>query len=317
MRTFYNVYCFSYDTNVFVYNPTITLYFMKAFQGKCAYPQNILDSNLSMDRNKIAYISQLPNGENVILGALEEKELSISRIADSFGLEDMLSEAKNDVFMISLLYYFGVLTIKGKTALGELSMKIPNLVVRKLYVEEIQKRFLPSSRDKNEIIELARNFYTTGNLEPLCDFVEAHYFKVFDNRDYRWSNELTVKTAFLTLLFNDLFYIMDSEAVLERSYADLTMIIRPDMRKYKLLDFLIEFKYVSLRALDLSSKDIKQLTREELKSLQIVNQKLSEAKIKLKNYQKALYAKYGAKLRLHTYSIVAIGFERVVWEKLE
>ena len=26
--------------------------------------------------------------------------------------------------------------------------------------------------------------------------------KVFSNRDYAWSNELTVKTAFLTLLFN-------------------------------------------------------------------------------------------------------------------
>ncbi|WP_343412139.1 hypothetical protein [Candidatus Amarolinea dominans] len=38
--------------------------------------------------------------------------------------------------------------------------------------------------------------------------------------------------AFLTLLFDDLFYITDSEPALERSYADMTLIVRPDMRKY-------------------------------------------------------------------------------------
>ena len=54
------------------------------------------------------------------------------------------------------------------------------------------------------------------------------------------SNELTVKTAFLVLLFNDTFYIMDSETALDRGYADITMIVRPDMRRFELLDFLID-----------------------------------------------------------------------------
>lgn len=31
----------------------------------------------------------------------------------------------------------------------------------------------------------------------------AKYFKVFSNRDYAHSNELTIKTAFLTPLFDD------------------------------------------------------------------------------------------------------------------
>ncbi len=78
----------------------------------------------------------------------------------------------------------------------------------------------------NGIRQIAGDFYRTGNMQPLCDFIEQKYFKVFDNRDYRWANELTINTAFLTLLFNDLFYTMDSEASLERGYADLTMIVR-------------------------------------------------------------------------------------------
>ena len=48
----------------------------------------------------------------------------------------------------------------------------------------------------------AEALYQRGDPQPLCDFVEQKYFKVFSNRDYAWSNELTVKTAFLTLLFN-------------------------------------------------------------------------------------------------------------------
>jgi len=34
---------------------------------------------------------------------------------------------------------------------------------------------------------------------------------VFDNRDYAMANELTIKTAFASVLFNDGWYLMDSE----------------------------------------------------------------------------------------------------------
>jgi len=34
-------------------------------------------------------------------------------------------------------------------------------------------------------------------------------------------------------------YIMDSEPALERTYADPTMILRPEMRRFRLLDILL------------------------------------------------------------------------------
>ena len=42
-------------------------------------------------------------------------------------------------------------------------------------------------------------------------------------------------------LYNDIIFIMDSEKEIERSYADLTMIIRPDKRHAAVYDVLIEF----------------------------------------------------------------------------
>lgn len=71
--------------------------------------------------------------------------------------------------------------------------------------------------------------------------MEQRYFKVLDNRDYKDANELFLKTAFLTVLFDDVFYVMDSETPSERRYVDLTMIVRPDFRKTPLNNFIIEF----------------------------------------------------------------------------
>ena len=316
MRTFYNGYAFSYDADYLVYNPTLVLYFMEHFQDRCQYPRKMLDSNLAMDRGKIAYISRLPNGGQLILDALNEAQpLNIQELADRFGVEDMLDAMKDEAFMASLLYYFGVLTLSGHTALGKLILRIPNLVVRRLYVERIRTLLLPDF-DRDAALRAAETFYSTGDLQPVCDFVEQRYFKVFDNRDYRWTNELTIKTAFLTLLFNDIFYVMDSEPALERDYADLTMIVRPDMRQYQLLDILIEFKYVGLAEAKVSGAEARELSVDEVKALAPVQQKLVQSKAKLEGYRRALEAAYGGVLRLRTYSVVALGFDRLVWDKV-
>lgn len=319
MRCFYNGYAFTYEQKPLVYNPTLAIYFLEHFQDYCGYPRRILDSNLAMDRGKITYISRLPHGEEVILNALsDETPLIIQDIADRFGVEDMLTVTKDTEFMASLLYFFGVLTLTDQqTALGELTMKVPNLVVRKLYAERIQEMFLPEFRDKEDARQVSRTFYQTGDLQPLCDFMERRYLRVFDNRDYRWANELTVKTAFLTLLFNDTFYIMDSEPALDRKYADMTMIVRPDMRQFQLLDFLLEFKFVGMGKHKLSGEQVREMSQEELLVLPPVREKLDEAKKNLAAYQDTLEDTYGDMLRLHVYSVVAVGFERIVWEAVD
>jgi hypothetical protein len=317
IRTFYNGYRFSYTDEEPIYNPTLVLYFFKALQRECQYPRNLLDSNLAMDRNKIAYVAQLPKGEGVVMQALDEGHpLNVAQLADRFGVEDVLQTVKDHTFMTSLLYYFGVLTLAGQNPFGELTLRVPNLVVRRLYVERIQEMLLPDPAEKNEARQAARSLYQAGDIQPLCDFIERRYFRAFDNRDYRWANELTVKTAFLTLLFNDTFYIMDSETALERDYADLTMIVRPDMRQFQLLDILIEFKYVGLQELGLSGDEVKLMGRSDLQALPLVQQKLAASRLKLDGYRATLREAYGDQLGLRTYSVVALGFERLVWDEL-
>ncbi len=318
MRTFYNGYSFSYQQKALVYNPTLTLYFLDHLQRQCEYPRKILDSNLSMDRGKIAYIAALPRGYEVVTQALNEAQpLAIAELADRFGIREMLEMEHDATFMVSLLYYFGVLTLTHeRNNWGDLILRIPNLVIRKLYVEQIAEKLLPDFTSKEQSNRVTRIFYQTGNLQPLCDFIEQHQFKVFDNRDYRWTNELVIKTLFLTLLFNDTFYIMDSELALQREYADLVMIVRPDMRQFQLLDFLIEFKYVELGKHKLSGEQIRGMSLAKLKGLSAIKKKLAEAKTKLAGYRQTLMSAYGAKLRLRTYSVISVGYDRLVWAEV-
>ncbi len=178
-----------------------------------------------------------------------------------------------------------------------------------LYFERLQKILLPKS-NRNEIERAVDLFYSTGDLQPVCDLVEQR-FSALDNRDYKQADELLVKTAFLAILFNDLYYMINSETALQRGYADLTMILR----SYQLLDHVVEFKYVSLKEVGLSGAQVRELSREELRLLPAVQQQLSQATTQLARYRVGLTQIYGNILRLQAYGVVSIGFERMVWQK--
>jgi hypothetical protein len=249
----------------------------------------------------------------VILQALNGAPLTLSLLANRFGINQMLKTTQSTQFIVSLLYYLGILTLDGQTELEELRFKIPNFV-REFYVEHLFERLLPEDVERETIREMAKAFYQTGDLQPICDFMEQRYFEVFDNRDYKTANELTIKTAFLTALFDDVWYMMDSEMPSRRRYTDLTMILRPDFRHLPLRNFLFEFKHLKLSEVKLSGAEIKELSLKELKALESVKEKKVEAKKQLLDYQTDLESKYGEALKLQLISVVTVGFERVLWE---
>ena len=314
MRDFYNGYRFSPQREERLYNPTLALYFLKRLAEDGVYPARLLDDNLAMDRNRIQYVARLPHGEALVNAALNPAEpLAVAELSNRFGVQDMLSAPRDPAFLASLLYYFGVLTLGGRDELGALILTIPNQVIRKLYVERLQEQVLPDYDDQEQRQAICRRFYATGEISPLCEFLEQHYFKVFDNRDLRWSNELVVKTAFLVTLFNDAFYVMDSEPALGRGYGDLLLRVRPDMRQYALLDHLLEFKTLGLKDVKLTSAELAAKPRAELRALPAVQEQLQVAEQQLTTYRTELERREGATLKLRTHAVVAIGLERLVW----
>jgi hypothetical protein len=318
MRLYYNGYRFTSAEVNLMYNPTLALYFLKHYQANGVAPENMLDSNLAMDRGKLNYIAALPGGPRVIVDALQnDADLAVRVLADRFGVENLLTVQQDRDFMASLLYYFGVLTQAGRTDYGEYRLQIPNLVMRKLYAEELQKLLLPDVNEQATAREAARTLAQTGDAQPLHEFIEQRLFRAFDNRDYLQANELTLKTVLLTLLFNDLLYIADSETAVGRRYADLTLIARADQRHLKIFDLLLECKFVKLGEAGLSGAEARALSQAELTALPQVQQKLAEARAQTADYVRELQARYPMDLRLRVYAVVALGFERLVWEEIE
>ncbi len=318
MKTYYNGYCFALGLDEYIYNPTLCLYFFEQFQEMCTYPRKMLDSNLAVDESKLEYIAQIPMGQDILLSMMQkDHHVMVEDISDRFGIKEMIDDrSKDNSFLASFLYYFGVLTLAGETDDLKLKFKVPNLVTQSLYVERVQKMLLPEPQTRDNGKLAAEKVYQKGDIKPLCDFVEQRYFTVFKNRDYRWANELTLKTAFLTLLYNDIIFIMDSETEINRRYADLTMIIRPDKRYGKVFDVLIEFKFVTLKDAGVTGEDANQLPKEELYSLPQIKNALDEGENQVICYGKQLNRKYG-NLRLKKFVVAALGFERVCFRTID
>jgi len=318
IKIYYDGYLFSLDSNEQIYNPTLCLYFLSQFQKKCAYPRKMLDSNLAVDESKLEYIAQIPMGRDLLINLMQkDHNVIVSDIEDRFGIRQMLKDtSKDNTFLVSFLYYFGILTLAGETEDLKINLKVPNMVMRSLYVERVQQMLLPEPSERDSGKWAAELVYQKGNIEPLCDFVENHYFKVFKNRDYKWVNELTLKTAFLTLLYNDIIFIMDSETEVSRRYADLTMIIRPDKRHGNIFDVLIEFKFVKLKNAGVTGKQAEKLPKEGLYNIPEIKNALDQGKQQVVDYGKKLDEKYG-NLRLKKFVVVSLGFERVCYKRIK
>jgi len=66
----------------------------------------------------------------------------------------------------------------------------------------------------------------------------------------------------------------------------------------------------------LTGEEVKQMSPPDLAALDAVQVKRNEARSQLQAYRQTLQKIYGNQLKLRTYTVVAVGFERLVWEEV-
>ncbi|MCC7279553.1 MAG: AAA family ATPase, partial [Chromatiaceae bacterium] len=93
----------------------------------------------------------------------------------------------------------------------------------------------------------------------------------------------------------------------------LSLIVRSDMRRFQALDLLLEFKYVSLKELQLTGEQVRGRSMAELAALAAVATALQAAGNQAQRYGAALSKRYGL-TDLRLYAVVGVGLERVVWQ---
>ncbi len=177
----------------------------------------MLDTNLAADEGKLDYLAQVVSGQDAVINLIrKERPLEVRLLHDRFTLSSLLNRSAQDSsFVGAYLFYFGMLTLKQeKSDTNALQLVVPNEVVRGLYIDRIRAMLMPLGTARTMADSLFFAFLRSGDLEPLLDFIEETLFPDFSNRDATWANELTIKTIFLTLLWNDASYITFSEGEL-------------------------------------------------------------------------------------------------------
>jgi hypothetical protein len=100
----------------------------------------------------------------------------------------------------------------------------------------------------------------------------------------------------------------------ERRYADLCLLVRPEMRRHDFFDVLFEFKLVRRTELGKKGQELLGMDEEALRELTPVSSALAGARKQVLAYRDALVKKLG-EAQPRCYVVVAVGLERVLGEE--
>ena len=271
MKVNYNGYLFSIKGKETIFNSDMVLYYLKHIEENKLPPEELIDKNIASDYAKLGNMFKLKNrNENYkILEDILKGEEITARITSQFNLERRF----NDEDFKSLLFYLGLLTIKGED-FGDAILDTPNNVIRELYFDFYAKRLeeesdfeLNTKEVKDAIKDIAKN----GNNLKLVEIVEKTLNKL-SNRDYITFNEKYVKLIFLTYCYLSKIYLVKSEYEVEDGYIDIALLKQVNM----------EPKYFGIMELKYISK-----SKYEERGEEIVKEKLNEAKEQLKKYDRS------------------------------
>ena len=136
MKPWYDNYCFAKEClkqDARVFNCDMVLYYIRQYMDSGHSPERMVDPNTKTDYNKLKKLLQLDrldgDRRGVIRRIVEEGQI-ITEVEESFPAKDLT----NPNIFPSLLFYYGMLTIKG-TYGSQLILCIPNNNVRKQYYE--------------------------------------------------------------------------------------------------------------------------------------------------------------------------------------
>jgi len=255
------------------------------------------------------FLSKLTTGKQAILEIMSDKEneIQVTELLPAFKLEELKDlEHENMDYLASLLYYYGLLTIARREI--NLVLEVPNRISNVMYLKKISKLLFPKPLN---LANIHKQLFVKGDIKQVGEFLES-IIKTLSNRDYIYNiKEMGYKLIFLSVFYRPDLYLIQSEPEIIRGYADLIYITRPDQRRLKIKDFVLELKYVEIKEVARKGKEVREMSKEELLENSAVQSKIKEAEEQIKAYKNALKEKY-PELNFAKYVVIGIGFERVI-----
>ena len=262
MKPWYDNYCFAKECldESPLYNSDMVLYFVDNYiRRKGRIPEDMLDANIRTDYNKLRMLIRKDRG-------FEHDASTIQHIVETGGITAELkthfpSESITDPDnFVSLLYYFGMLTITGSSIRG-IKFRIPNQVVREQIYGYLTQTYRDNSLsvDDRQRGELMANMAIDGEWQPFFEFIADALRRFSSNRD-KQKGEFYVHgfTLAMTCLQNFYLPISEQDAGVKSQrgqevsggYADIYMQPRLDVYPDLEHSFLLELKYLPSSASD-------------------------------------------------------------------
>ena len=271
MKPWYDNYCFSkqaLDTQSKVFNCDMVLYFLRNYMSSGESPEEMVDPNTKTDYNKMKKLLQLDkldgNRKGVIRTIIENGEI-IGKIAETFPAR-MLTKPR---MFVSLLFYYGMLTIKG-TKGDRLILGIPNNNVRKQYYEYLMELYEEkASVDTEQLEAYYYDMAYDGKWHDGLQFLADAYTKISSVRD-GIEAERNLQGFFMAYLSLNGYYYTAPELELNHGYCDFFLL--PNLTHYPTKHcYIIELKVLPKSEFNTMSKDGKH-TKAELQWAEAVEQ---------------------------------------------
>lgn len=260
MKPWYDNYCFAEDAygETTMYNSNMVLYFIDHYiRNRGKLPKNMIEENIRLDYNKLRMLIRKDKEfahDASIIQQLVQNGFVTGELKTGFPAEK-IGDPDN---FVSLLYYFGMVTIAGQHK-GKTKFVIPNQVVR----EQIFQYLLDTYKEN----DLQYDSYEKGNLEsdlayegkwkPYFQYIADCLHKYSSQRDHQ-KGEYFVHGFTLAMTCDNKFYRPISEKDTQERYADI--FLRPLIESYTdmLHSYIVELKYAKSKDTDAHVQQLRE-----------------------------------------------------------
>lgn len=245
MKPWYDNYCFAKQAlkkKTRMFNCDMVLYYLRNYMDAGCPPEEMIDPNTRTDYGKMKKLLQFDklDGERKgIIRKIAEEEQIVTQLYESFSAYQI---PKAEIFP-SLLFYYGMLTIKG-TRGSKLILGIPNNNVRKQYYGYLEEEYQAKAYvDVNQLTDYYYDMAYDGKWEEGLRFMADAYAKVSSVRD-GIEAERNLQGFFMAYLNLNNYYVTAPELELNHGYCDFFLL--PDLTHYASQhSYILELKVLS------------------------------------------------------------------------
>ena len=245
MKPWYDNYSFAEEAlkkKTRMFNCDMVLYYLRNYMDNGCSPRQMIDPNTRTDYGKMKKLLQFDklDGERKgIIRKIAEEEQIVTQLYESFSAYQI---PKAEIFP-SLLFYYGMLTIKG-TRGSKLILGIPNNNVRKQYYGYLEEEYQSKAYvDVNQLTDYYYDMAYDGKWEEGLRFMADAYAKVSSVRD-GIEAERNLQGFFMAYLNLNDYYITAPELELNHGYCDFFLL--PDLTHYASQhSYILELKVLS------------------------------------------------------------------------